>query len=342
VWYNEDAWFADLTAQYFWAQMKMKNISAAEQIISYDADRDFWSAGLEGGKSIPVSRTVVLTPKAQVLFANGAPASHTTNMADNVYYGSTQSLTAALRLQATYLKHGANSRWQPFAELGVYNEFMGKTDINFAGVDMKSDVGGAGFEAALGTNVRLSGSSYLFGDVSFEKGSVYQALAANLGVRLSFGGLRCGECRDGRENKNCAAAQKEKPAPVIVEPPAFTPEAPAAAIPGIQIIRFDFDKHNLSYTVDDGKVREAAAVVKNSGLNFEVRGHTDAKGSGWYNLNLSKQRAREIYMKLLSLGVPAARLSYKGFGEDRPVATNETDEGRALNRRVEIVALKRM
>ncbi|MCL2888091.1 MAG: autotransporter outer membrane beta-barrel domain-containing protein [Elusimicrobia bacterium] len=362
VWFNEEGYFADLTAQYFWAQTNMRNISAAGQVIDYDADRDLWSAGLEGGKSIPVS-SFVLTPKAQVLFARGAPASHTTNMADNVYYGSTQSLTAALRLQAAYLKHGANSTWQPFAELGVYNEFLGTTDITFAGVGMKSDVGGAGFEAALGTNVRLSGSSSLFGDVSFEKGAAYQAFAANLGVRLGFGGRNCEKCRYNRQDKNspalqpapavCAAPRKREPDTAAVPPPQVVKtepavvQAPVEVVPAtsaaktppkIPVIYFSNDNYGVT-PLAGTDIKAAADVIKNSGFKFEVRGYTDANGPGWYNNNLSKLRAYEIYKQLIMSGVPPGRLAYKGFGAANPADTGTTPEAYAKNRRVEIFGL---
>ena len=356
VWFNEDGWFTDLTAQYFWAQMKMNNISAAQQVIDYDTDRDLWSAGLEGGKSIPVS-SFVLTPKAQVLFAHGAPASHATNMADNVYYGGTDSLTAAVRLQGTYLKHGADSRWQPFAEVGLYNEFMGKTDINFAGVGMKSDVGGAGFEAALGTNLRLGNSSVLFGDVSYEIGGVYRAFAANLGARLAFGGKNCDKCRAGRKD-NCPVKQKESPAaaqntvsaapavvaaapPVQVIPAPAQTAAPAAnaAAPQIPVIYFGSDKYNLT-PVAGTDIKGIVDTIKKSGLKFEVRGYTDSTGPGWYNNNLSKLRAYTIYNELQAAGVPSRQLIYKGFGAANPADPAKTPEAYAKNRRVEIVPVR--
>ncbi|MDR0292094.1 MAG: autotransporter outer membrane beta-barrel domain-containing protein, partial [Elusimicrobium sp.] len=356
VWFNDAGWFADLTAQYFWAQMKMKNISAAEQIINYDADRNFWAAGLEGGKSIPVSRTVVLTPKAQVLFANGASANHATNMADNVYYGGTQSLTAALRLQAAYLAHGVNSRWQPFAELGAYNEFMGKTDINFAGVAMKSDAGGAGFEASLGTNLRLGKDSYLFGDVSFEKGSGYRAFAANLGLRLGFGAKNCGKCRDGWKD-DCPVKQKQETAPVqniVPVTPAVVntaPEAEAAPTAGpaaqaqqpaqpvppqMPTIYFGFGKYNLTERAKNS-IDGAADLINRSGMKFEVRGYTDKISSNGFNQDLSEKRAEAVYDRLIMSGVPESSLTYAGFGKADPVDADDTVAANARNRRAEIV-----
>ncbi len=68
----------------------------------------------------------------------------------------------------------------------------------------------------------------------------------------------------------------------------------------------------------------------------DVYGHTDATGSDAYNQGLSERRARSVADYLSSHGVQSARIGTRGFGETQPVASNETEEGRAANRRVEI------
>ena len=68
----------------------------------------------------------------------------------------------------------------------------------------------------------------------------------------------------------------------------------------------------------------------------DVYGHTDSTGSDAFNQTLSENRARTVMNYLISKGVPAARLRSQGFGETMPVASNDTAEGRAKNRRVEI------
>ena len=68
---------------------------------------------------------------------------------------------------------------------------------------------------------------------------------------------------------------------------------------------------------------------------IEVQGHTDSKGSDHYNLRLSNRRAAAVVRWLTQAGISAARLSSRGLGEERPIDTNETAEGRANNRRVE-------
>jgi len=69
---------------------------------------------------------------------------------------------------------------------------------------------------------------------------------------------------------------------------------------------------------------------------IDVYGHTDSTGSAEFNQRLSEQRANTVMNYLISRGVPAARLRSQGFGETMPVASNDTTDGRARNRRVEI------
>ena len=112
-----------------------------------------------------------------------------------------------------------------------------------------------------------------------------------------------------------------------------------------QVIRlnnifFEFDKSDLLeasvYELD----RLAVILKDNPTMTIRIEGHTDYMGSDAYNQKLSEDRARSVYTYLQgkSLG---SRASSAGYGESKPVATNETDEGRALNRRVEFVILSK-
>jgi OOP family OmpA-OmpF porin len=84
-------------------------------------------------------------------------------------------------------------------------------------------------------------------------------------------------------------------------------------------------------------MNEALAVLKaNPNLTVEVYGHTDSTASSDYNQKLSEARAKAVRDYLINQGVQPERIQAKGFGETRPIASNETEEGRALNRRVEL------
>lgn len=78
-------------------------------------------------------------------------------------------------------------------------------------------------------------------------------------------------------------------------------------------------------------------LATNKGMDIEISGHTDNEGTEVYNQVLSEKRARSVYNYLLKAGIEPQRLKYRGYGQSVPIATNETPEGRALNRRTELV-----
>jgi OmpA-OmpF porin, OOP family len=78
---------------------------------------------------------------------------------------------------------------------------------------------------------------------------------------------------------------------------------------------------------------------ENSKVRVEIRGHTDNLGSVQHNRQLSEKRALSVYNYLISKGIDKNRLHFKGFGPDNPVATNDSEEGRQLNRRIEFVII---
>lgn len=100
-------------------------------------------------------------------------------------------------------------------------------------------------------------------------------------------------------------------------------------------IFFDTDKYDLKSTSQIELDRLVKLLNRFSNIKIEIGGHTDNVGSESANQTLSKNRAKEVMDYLISKGIAAARLSYKGYGESKPIASNETVAGRALNRRTE-------
>lgn len=98
---------------------------------------------------------------------------------------------------------------------------------------------------------------------------------------------------------------------------------------------FETDKYNLLPRSRTELDHLAKLLEKNPGISIEVAGHTDNVGSAEYNQELSEQRARTVYEYLVEKGISEDRLTYKGYGLERPVADNDTEEGRAQNRRTE-------
>lgn len=103
-------------------------------------------------------------------------------------------------------------------------------------------------------------------------------------------------------------------------------------------VNFDFDKSDIKPQFHQELADFAAFMKKYPGVAVEIAGHTDSKGSDEYNQKLSQRRANSVREYLATkLGVPANLLTSVGFGESKPVATNDTDAGRAENRRIEAV-----
>ena len=81
------------------------------------------------------------------------------------------------------------------------------------------------------------------------------------------------------------------------------------------------------------------SLIEHPEIRIRITGHTDNVGSDRFNQSLSEQRANSVRSELIKLGIDANRIEAEGKGKTEPVATNETDEGRALNRRVEFMIL---
>lgn len=89
-----------------------------------------------------------------------------------------------------------------------------------------------------------------------------------------------------------------------------------------------------------GQIDQVVALLnRNPGLRLSVQGHTDGTGTFARNQVLSEARARAVVIAMTQRGVPTDRLGSQGFGQSRPIADNTTEEGRARNRRVELVKL---
>ncbi len=105
-------------------------------------------------------------------------------------------------------------------------------------------------------------------------------------------------------------------------------------------VNFDFDKAVIR-PGDYARLDQNVDALKKWGdVEVEVAGHTCNIGTDAYNLGLSQRRAEAVRNYLIGKGVSADRLTAKGYGESRPAVSNATREGRAQNRRVELVRQK--
>jgi outer membrane protein OmpA-like peptidoglycan-associated protein len=128
------------------------------------------------------------------------------------------------------------------------------------------------------------------------------------------------------------------PPPVVAQaPPPPPPPPPAKKKIVLRGVNFDFDKATIR--PDAARILDEAVETLRAEPDVDVLivGHTDSVGSESYNLRLSERRARAVRDYLVRKGISAARLRVKGMGEAEPVASNDTPEGRAQNRRVELL-----
>ncbi|MBY0426286.1 MAG: OmpA family protein [Cytophagales bacterium] len=112
------------------------------------------------------------------------------------------------------------------------------------------------------------------------------------------------------------------------------PLRPGATI-SLNNLFFESGKYKLQDKSDVELFKIITFLNNNEKSKIEISGHTDNVGKPEDNLKLSTNRAKEVYDFLAQAGIPLARISYKGYADKKPVAKNDTEEGRAQNRRIE-------
>ncbi len=127
--------------------------------------------------------------------------------------------------------------------------------------------------------------------------------------------------------------------PPVPEPTAAPAALPPATKQRIVLRGVNFDFNSSDIRPDSRPVLDQAAEIlkNNPGVAVRVEGHTDSVGGAEYNQALSLRRAESVYRYLVNRGVDPERFTVEGFGKSRPIASNETETGRAQNRRVELV-----
>ena len=106
-------------------------------------------------------------------------------------------------------------------------------------------------------------------------------------------------------------------------------------------LNFDFDKSNVKPQYYE-LLNNLKDFIEQNNYEVTIVGHTDSVGSNQYNFGLSRRRAESVKAKLLEFGLAEERIvGMEAMGEEQPIATNETKEGRAQNRRVEFKLVQR-
>lgn len=102
-------------------------------------------------------------------------------------------------------------------------------------------------------------------------------------------------------------------------------------------VLFGYDRSDLSSSAEVNMDKLVNVLKEYPDTNIEIQGHTDSKGTDSYNEGLSNRRATAVASYLRNRGVSSSRISTKAFGESAPIASNDTESGRAQNRRVDFL-----
>jgi outer membrane protein OmpA-like peptidoglycan-associated protein len=139
----------------------------------------------------------------------------------------------------------------------------------------------------------------------------------------------------GYEHRFLPPPPPPPPAPAVAEAPP--PPAPAQRKKIVlRGVHFDFDKANIRADAEPILDTAVSTLQSDQPVEIVVEGHTDSVGTEQYNQSLSVRRATAVRDYLEMKGIDASRMTIEGFGESNPVASNDTAEGRAQNRRVEL------
>jgi len=134
---------------------------------------------------------------------------------------------------------------------------------------------------------------------------------------------------------------KEAPAPQTVKEEPLKEAVQVAAESPLEKVYFDFDSYLLSPSAREALKKDADYLLKNiPAVKVQVEGHCDERGSDEYNLALGEKRAKAALNYLVTLGVPAARLSFISYGKEKPADPGHDEAAWAKNRRAEFVIIK--
>src|SRR5579885_851746 len=192
---------------------------------------------------------------------------------------------------------------------------------------------GAAAGAAVGTGIGFAIADNVNGDTAQTKPRIIAGTLIGTGVGAAVG-LVAGHflC-----DPIVQTPAPPPPPPPLPPPPPPPPPPPVKEKLVLRGVHFDFNRYNIR-PGDAAVLDEAASTLRDHpNVVVQVNGYCDAMGSVDYNLRLSQKRAEAVANYLEQRGIPATRMLIQGFGKTDFVATNETPEGRAQNRRVELV-----
>ncbi|MCK5663783.1 MAG: OmpA family protein [Thiotrichaceae bacterium] len=144
------------------------------------------------------------------------------------------------------------------------------------------------------------------------------------------------KCGSMPEEMVATAEPEPAPEPVMAVAPVVTDEPVIKEVINLKGVTFKTGSDEINSSSYVRLNISAVDLVRNPELNVIVAGHTDNVGDSGFNRELSQKRAESVKAYLINKDIDASRLTARGFGDSEPATTNDTAEGRAKNRRVEL------
>ncbi len=296
--------------------------------IAGNAAADGFEFGVETGATFPLSKTK--RSMSEVGGTLGLPGGYRWNFGQNAalsiigqpqffgfatedgFAGSNMSSNFAYTVGPKFTWLGEFSSAHVGVQGGYYQDLTGPMDES-----------SGGFNANAGVSYRFD---------------AHQSLG--LLVRYDFSGQRAApDTNDSRQMMTAGLQYLYSWAQPPPPPPAPPPPASVKRKIVLRGVNFDFDRSDIR--PDARPILDAAIDVlqEEPGVDVAIEGYTDSTGTEQYNQRLSQRRAESVRGYLIDGGIPALRLTAVGYGELDPVASNDTEDGRAQNRRVELRVL---
>lgn len=166
--------------------------------------------------------------------------------------------------------------------------------------------------------------------------------AASVGIlaALAFGSIGCASSVQFSGESSIAGAAKAAPPPKVEAPVIKHAKVNNGQIEIDEKVQFAVNADTI-LAASDPLLQDVANEFKEHPeiKKVEVQGHASSEGDAKRNKTLSDLRAKAVMAKLITMGVDANKLTAKGYGSDKPIADNKTEEGREKNRRVEFIII---
>lgn len=333
TWLWQDGWFLDANARV----TRLRNEMAAFD----DKDKaEILSFSLEGGKEFIFDLSddtfFKLEPKVKGLYGYRGSETLSAGGYEIKYNAMHSAFVRAGLMAAAHTTLNNCMALEPYIESGYNYDFSPDAKISDnTGASAKVNLNGGSWDAGGGLNILFGKHFSFYSYAGYEKGNHITNRMLSAGLRFAFAGAG----KHATRCCNCAATVT-----TVTLPPPPPPEPAIVFVPIVkrgETLRIGDSYFNTGSAAMGPHMHEYLKQQSDELAKIEydrviITGHTDSTGSAAFNQTLSEKRAKAVADYLIEQGVPAEKVAYRGMGENDPIESNDTIEGRKLNRRVEI------